>query len=160
MGGNPYQGQWDSLIGQLSQQGTPLSDQAFRNASDTAINQTAALSRGGSAGGARQAGMNLSNTQAKMGADYQTAKLQEEMARRQALMGALGGAGNAWWQPASANFGALQNSPTNLQMLTNFLGQAGAIGGMAAGGIPKVGGAGGITGGTQMGPTGLMNPYA
>lgn len=133
MGQNPYMRDWNSLIGQLKQPGTPQSDLAFQRASDTALTQARSMSSGGSAGGARQAGMNLAGAQANIAGGYQQAKLAEEMARRQALMNALQGGGNAWFQPNAANLNAQMGSPTNLQQLTSFLSQLGAAGGTIAG---------------------------
>lgn len=137
MGENPYRGQWDTLIGQLQQQaggqGPSLAGNAFREASDTGLRQQMAMSHGGSAGAARQAGMNMGRINQGQAQGYSNARLQEQLAARQMLQGALGGAGQAWFQPQSANLGAQLSSPTNMQMLTQLLAQLGAAGGTIAG---------------------------
>jgi hypothetical protein len=45
------------------------------------------------------------------------------MMARQALIQALQGGQNAWFQPQQANLSATMGTPTNGQMLTGFIGQ-------------------------------------
>lgn len=136
MGQSPYQGSWDALIGQLQLQGnsTPMADNAFRQAKDNAMQQSLAMSRGGSAGGARQAGMSLAQANNGIMGNYANAKLQEQMMARQSLMGALGGAGQSWWGPQNANFQAQLSTPSNMQMLTDFMQKNLGTGAKMAGG--------------------------
>lgn len=134
MGQNPYQSNWGNLIGQLEQQsrgeGPSLAGNAFREASDTAMKQQLAMSAGGSAGAARQAGLNMGQIGQGLAQGYSNARLQEQLAARQMLTGALSGAGQAWFQPNMANLQAQLQSPTNLQMITGLLQQGLTAGAM------------------------------
>ncbi len=131
IGTNPYQGQWNNLIGQLSKQasgqGPSMAGDAFKQASDHAMQQQMALARGGTAGGARQAGMNMGQLGQGQAFGYANARLQEQMAAKQALMQALQGAGNAWWQPQQANQGQPNNLQTALSVGGNLLSDYAAI---------------------------------
>jgi hypothetical protein len=138
IGANPYLGQWNTLLGQLGQQangqGPSLASQAFSQASAAGLRQQQSLAAGGSAGAARQAGMNMARINQGQAAGFANARLQEQMAARQALVQALQGAGNAWFQPQAANLQATMGTPTNGQMLLGTLGQVAGIGGMLFGG--------------------------
>lgn len=135
---DPYQSQWGDLIGQLRQtangQGESLAGNAFKQASDEGMQQQMSLARGGSPGAARQAGINMGALNQGQAFGYSNARLQEQLAARQQLQQALTNAGNAWFQPQSQNLQAQLQSPTNMQMLTNFLGQIMSAGGTVAGG--------------------------
>lgn len=141
MPGDPYQGQWGDLIQQLQRQsngqGESLAGDAFRQASDEGLRQQMTMSHGGSAGAARQAGINMGRINQGQAFGYSNARLQEQLAARQQLQSALTNAGNAWFQPQQQNLQAQLQSPTNMQMLTNFLGQIFSAGGTAAGGKSK-----------------------
>jgi hypothetical protein len=134
---NPYQGQWGDLIGQLRQQsngeGPSLAGNAYRQAHSQSMNDYASMSRGGSAGAARMAQRNMGQANQQLAAGYSNARLQEQLAARQQLQGALVGAGNAWFQPQQANLQSQMMTPSNLQKLTQFLSQMGQIGGTVAG---------------------------
>lgn len=135
---NPYMSDWQNLIGQLGARargdGQSLAGDAFKQASAAGMRQQQALAAGGSAGGARQAGMNMQRINQGQAFGYSNARLQEQLASQQALQGALTNAGNAWFQPQQANLQAQLAQPTNMQMLTSFLQGIGSIGGMAGGG--------------------------
>ena len=144
MGQNPYQSQWNDLITQLGAQargeGPSLAGEAFKQGSQTGMNQALAMGRGGSAGATRAAQMQLGRANQGMAQGYSNARLQEQFAARQALTGALGGAGQAWFQPNYANLQTQLQSPTNLQMLTQF-------GAQAFGGLGQLSNRGGGQGG-------------
>lgn len=135
---NPYQSQWGGLIDQLRQtangQGESLAGDAFKQASDEGLRQQMTMAHGGSPGAARQAGINMGNINQGQAFGYSNARLQEQLAARQQLQQALTNAGNAWFQPQQQNLQAQLQSPTNMQMLTNFLGQIFSAGGTVAGG--------------------------
>lgn len=134
---NPYLPDWTNLIGQLQQQasgtGPSMADNAFKQAMNTTQNQSLAMARGGSAGGARQAGMALGDAQNGMMGNYANARLQEQLLARQSLMGALGGRDQAWWGPNQANLSAQMNQPSNLEMVTGWMGNNLASGAQLAG---------------------------
>jgi hypothetical protein len=92
-----------------------------------------ALSHSGSPGQARQAGINMGRINQGQAFGYSNARLQEQLAARNQLQGALGGASQSWFQPQAANLQAQLASPTNLQMLMSFLSQMGAGGATLAG---------------------------
>jgi hypothetical protein len=139
IGANPYQGHWDSLIGQLQQTGgRSLAGDAFAQANATGMNNVLSMSRGGSAGAARQGMQQYGQMQQGQAFGYSNARLQEELARKQMLQAALAGAGNAWFQPQQANLQAQVNTPSNMQMLTGFIGQlAPGLGSILGSGKPK-----------------------
>jgi hypothetical protein len=125
MGQNPYMNGWGALLRQLSQNdGQSLAGNAYKQASDTAMHQQLALAHGGSPGAVQAAQNNLGRIQQGLAQGYSNAALQEKLAKMQMMQQALTGAGNAWYQTNYANLMAQMNQPTNLQMLTGFLGQA------------------------------------
>jgi hypothetical protein len=127
IGANPYQSQWGDLIGQLRQQssgtGPSLAGGAYNQAHSQAMNDYATMSHGGSAGAARQAQRNMGTANAGLAQGYSNARLQEQLAARQQLQGALAGAGNAWFQPQQANLQATMGTQSNGQQLMNMLSQ-------------------------------------
>lgn len=137
IGENPYMGQWGDLIGQLQTQsrgeGPSLSGEAYKQAHQTGMNSVRSMSRGGSAGAARQGMRQMGTMNQGLAQGYSNARLQEQLAARQQLQAALSGAGNAWFQPQQANLSAQLGSQTNMQQLTAILEQIGAIGGKIAG---------------------------
>lgn len=148
IGPNPYQGQWDSLITQLQNQANPnntgpsLAGNAYKQAQQTGMNNVLSMSRGGSAGAARMGMQTLGRMNQGLSQGYSNARLQEQLAAQQQLQGALSGAGNAWFQPQSANLNAQLNTPSNMQMLMQFLQQLGTSGATLAG--KGAAGAGGV----------------
>jgi hypothetical protein len=163
IGENPFMGDWKSLIGQLQQtstgNGPMVSDGAYRGAADTMANQQMSMARGGTAGGARQAGYNMMVGGNQLASQYSNARLQEQLAARQQLTGALSNAGNAWFQPQGANLQAQLASPTNLQMLTGLISQLGMVGGTIAGGGAGAAAAGGGQGAGKLMGNGLIDPW-
>lgn len=145
IGDNPYQGNWNGLIGQLEQQargeGPSLAGNAYNQAHGQAMQDYQAMSHGGSAGAARMAQRNMGMANQGLAAGYSNARLQEQLAARQMLQGALGGAGAAWFAPQQANQNAMSNfyssagsnGTTNMQQLTGLLQQLGMAGGKIAG---------------------------
>jgi hypothetical protein len=97
------------------------------------MNDYQSMSHGGSAGAARMAGRNMGMANQGLAAGYSNARLQEQLAARQQLQGALSGASNAWFQPQQANLSAQMGQQTNAQQLMGFLEQLGAIGGKMSG---------------------------
>lgn len=139
VGSNPYLGNWNNLIGQLEKQssssytGPSLAQNAYREAHAQGLNDVMSASRGGSAGAAR-AGMNqMGKMNQGFASGYSNARLQEQLAMQQQLQGALGGAGNAWFQPQAANLQATLGTQSNGQQLMQFLQQALAGAGTIAG---------------------------
>lgn len=129
---NPYLGDWGSLIGQLQQtasgQGPSLAGGAYQQAHAQGLQDQRSMAAGGSAGQARQAGMNMTRLNQGLAQGYSNARLQEQLAAQQSLMAALSGAGNAWFQPQQANLQAqmgVMGMPSNGQQLMNFLMQLG-----------------------------------
>lgn len=124
IGANPYQGQWDSLISQLTAQGNgqgqSLAGNAYKEAQQTGMQNVLAMSRGGSAGAARGGGQMLGKMNQGFNQGYSNALLQEKLAARQQLQMALAGAGNAWFQPQQMNMQAQMGTQTNGQQLMNF----------------------------------------
>lgn len=137
IGQNPYLGDWRNLIGQLQQtasgNGPSLAGNAYQQAHAQGLSDQMSMAAGGSAGAARQAGMNMTRMNQGLAAGYSNARLQEQLAAQQALQGALSGAGNAWFQPQQANLQATLATPTNGQQLLNFLSQLTQGGAMLAG---------------------------
>lgn len=133
---SPYLQNYNTLIGQLEQQsrgeGPSLAGNAYRQAHGQAMNDYASMSNGGSAGNARMAQRNMGSANANLQAGYSNARLQEQLAARQMLQGALSGANAAWFQPQQTNLAATMGSPTNMQQLTGLLQQLGMVGGMVA----------------------------
>lgn len=129
---NPYLGDWGSLIGQLqktaSGTGPSLAGNAYQQAHAQGLRDQRSMAAGGSAGAARQAGMNMVHMNQGLAAGYSNARLQEQLAAQQALAGALAQAGNAWFQPQQANLQAQLGTPSNGQQMMNFLQQL-ALGG-------------------------------
>lgn len=125
---NPYRGQWDELLAQLTRQsngeGPSLAGNAYREANATGMRNIQSMSRGGSAGAARMGMQNMGRMQQGLQSGYSNARLQEQLAARQQLQAALVGAGNAWFQPQQANMNAANAAQSNGQMLTNFVSQA------------------------------------
>lgn len=136
IGQNPYMGQWDTLLGQLQQQasgqGPSLAENAYRQAHAQGLRDQMSMASGGSAGRARQAGMNMARANQGLAAGVSNARLQEQLAARQALQAALSGAGNAWFMPQQANLQAQIATPTNMQQLMNFMQQLAVSGGSIA----------------------------
>lgn len=133
---NPYLGDWGSLIGQLQQtasgQGPSLAGGAYQQAHAQGLQDQRSMAAGGSAGQARQAGMNMTGMNQGLAQGYSNARLQEQLAAQQSLQGALAGAGNAWFQPQQANLQSQMATQTNGQMLANFLMQLGLGAGQIA----------------------------
>lgn len=144
MGNNPYQSGWDELIGQLqmqaSGQGPSLAGEAYKQANQTGMNNVRSMSRGGTAGAARMGQMQMGRLNQGLAQGYSNARLQEQLASRQMLTGALQGAGQAWFQPQHANLLAQLQTPTNLQMLTGLASSLFSTGGILAGGKTGQGG--------------------
>jgi hypothetical protein len=145
IGANPYQGKWDTLIGQLEQQsagqGPSLAGNAYKEAHAQGLRDQMSMASGGSAGQARQAGMNMTRMNQGLAHGYGNARLQEQLAARQQLSGAIGGAGAAWFAPQAANLQAQLAQPTNMQMLAQFLQQFGSgLGAMGVGQKAPTGG--------------------
>ncbi len=141
IGQNPYMGGWNDLVGQLQQQsssnyaGPSLAGNAYNQAHGQAMSDYATMSHGGSAGAARQGQRNMGMANAQLAAGYSNARLQEQMAARQQLQGALAGAGNAWFQPQQANLQATMGTQSNGQQLMNFLSQlTSGLGSLGVGG--------------------------
>lgn len=154
IGENPYTADWQSLISQLGARargdGQSLAGDAFKQASAAGMRQQQAMAAGGSAGAARQAGMNMQRINQGQAFGYSNARLQEQLAAQQALQGALTNAGNAWFQPQQMNLQAQLAQPTNMQTLTSLISGIAGIGGM-------IGGGGGSRG---MSPIAAGNPGA
>lgn len=133
MPANPYQGQWDALLGQLSEtaagRGPSLAGDAYKQAHAQGMNDTLAMSRGGSAGAAHAGMQQMGRANQGFAQGYANARLQEQLAARQQLTGALQGAGQAWWQPQYTNLLSQMGTPTNMQTLLQLLQQGGAVGG-------------------------------
>lgn len=143
---NPYlsmPGGYNDLIGQLNRQasgqGPSLAGNAYREANQQGMHDVQAMSRGGSAGAARGGMQQMGQLTQGLQQGYSNARLQEQLAARQQLQAALAGASNAWFQPQQANLSATMGQQTNMQQLTSFLQQIGAVGGKLSG----AGGAGG-----------------
>lgn len=134
---NPYLGDWGSLIKQLqatsSGQGPSLAGNAYNQAHAQGLSDQRSMASGGSAGAARQAGMNMTRMNQGLAQGYSNARLQEQLAAQQALAGTLAQAGNSWFQPQAANLQAQLGTQTNGQMMMNFLSQLAAAGGTVAG---------------------------
>lgn len=135
---NPYQGQWDSLIAQLTKQasgqGPSLAGNAFRQASAAGMKQQQAMAAGGSAGRARQAGMNMGQINQAQAFGYSNARLQEQLAARSQLQGALSGAGQAWFGPQQANQALLANQKSLWEKMAPYVTTAATLmGGPGAG---------------------------
>ncbi len=145
IGANPYQGGWDTLIQQLQQQsngqGPSLAGDAYKQANAQGMNNILSMSRGGSAGAVRQGQQQMGRMQQGMAFGYANARLQEQLAARAQLQGALGGAGQAWFQPQQANMAATNAAQSNGQKMLNFLQQnvatAAQFAGAGGGGAPK-----------------------
>lgn len=124
---NPYMGQWNTIIAQLQQgargQGQSVAGNAYQQAHGQGMRDQMTMAAGGSAGRARQAGVNMGRMNQGLAQGYSNARLQEQLAMQQALQAALTGAGTAWFQPQAANLQATLGTPTNGQQLTNFLQQ-------------------------------------
>lgn len=139
IGANPYQGGYDSLIGQLQQQasgkGPSLAGNAYNQAHGQAMQDYQSMGRGGSAGAARMGQQNMGRANQGLAAGYSNARLQEQLAARQQLQGALGGASAAWFAPQQANLSAQMGQQTNMQQLLAFMQGAGQVGGKIAGGM-------------------------
>jgi hypothetical protein len=137
---NPYLGQWGSLIGDLqaqsssNYQGPSLAGNAYNQAHNQGINDVMSMSRGGSAGSARAGMRQMGNMNQGLAAGYSNARLQEQMAARMQLQGALAGAGNAWFQPQQANLQATMGTQSQGQQLMAFLKDVGGIVGSVSGG--------------------------
>jgi hypothetical protein len=135
---NPYLGDWGSLIKQLqataSGQGPSLAGNAYNQAHAQGLRDQRTMAAGGSAGAARQAGMNMTRMNTGLAQGYSNARLQEQLAAQQALAGTLAQAGNAWFQPQQANLQSQLGTQTQGQQLMNFLSQ------LASGVAPLVGG--------------------
>lgn len=135
---NPYMNDWGSLIGQLQDQavgkGPSLAGGAYQQAHAQGLADQRSMAAGGSAGQARQAGMNMNRMNQGLAQGYSNARLAEQLAAQQALQGTLAGAGNAWFQPQQANLMSQLQTPSNLQKLSSFLSQLLSTGGMIAGG--------------------------
>ena len=140
---NPYQQNWGNLVTQLESQsrgdGPSLAGDAYKMAHAQGMRGMQSMSRGGSAGAARAGMLGMGRMNQGLNQGYSNARLQEQLAARSQLTQALGGAGQAWFQPQYANLQAQLNTPSNMQMLMSFLQQAGAS---AAQGMSK-----GATGG-------------
>jgi hypothetical protein len=124
---SPYRDDYDSLIGQLQSQsagnGPSLAGNAYAQAHAAGKRGVLAMSRGGSPGAARAGMQQMGMMNQGLSAGYANARLQEQMMARQALIQALQGGQNAWFQPQQANLSATMGTPTNGQMLTGFIGQ-------------------------------------
>lgn len=148
IGANPYQGQWNALISQLTQQGNgqgpSLAGNAYKEAQQTGMNNVMAMSRGGSAGAARGGMQMLGKMNQGMAQGYSNARLQEQLAARQQLQMALAGAGNAWFQPQQMNMQATMGTQSNGQQMMNAGQQfIGSMAGTGMFGGTKPGGQGG-----------------
>jgi hypothetical protein len=85
--------------------------------------------------------MNMTRMNQGLAHGYGNARLQEQLAARQQLSGAIGGAGAAWFAPQAANLQAQLAQPTNMQMLAQFLQQFGSgLGAMGVGQKAPTGG--------------------
>lgn len=135
---NPFMGDWGSLISQLQQtasgQGPSVAGNAYQQAHAQGLQDQRSMASGGSAGAARQAGMNVTRMNQGLAQGYSGARLQEQLSAQQSLQAALSGAGNAWFQPQQANLQSQLQTPSNGAMLANFLMQLGMTGGSMAGG--------------------------
>ncbi len=114
VGASPYQGGFNSLINQLTQQangqGPSLAGNAYNQASNQAMAQQSALSQGGaSAGAGRQAAMNMANIGQGQAAGYANARGQEQVASQSALSQALAAGNNADFQRQQQNSNAWQD---------------------------------------------------
>lgn len=138
---NPYLGDWGALLGQLQQtaagKGPSLAAGAYQQAHGQALQDQRSMAAGGSAGQARQAGMNMVKQNQGLAQGVSQVRLQEQLAAQQALQAALTGAGNAWFQPQAANLQATLGTQTNGQQLLNFLQQLGMGAGTLAAGKGK-----------------------
>lgn len=134
---NPYMGDWGALLtqlkGQVNGQGPSLAGNAYNQAHAQGLRDQMSMSAGGSAGQARQAGMNMQRMNQGLAAGYSNARLQEQLANQQALQAALTNAGNAWFMPQQANLQAQVQTPTNGQQLLQFLQSAAMAGAKIAG---------------------------
>lgn len=141
---DPYQKNWRGLIGQLEAQsrgdGPSLAGDAFKQATQTGMNNVRSMSRGGTAGAVRQGQTQMGRLNQGLAQGYSNARLQEQLAARQMLTGALQGAGQAWFLPQHANLLAQLQSPTHLQQLMGIASQLFSAGGIMAGGAPAGGG--------------------
>jgi hypothetical protein len=133
---NPYLNDWGSLIGQLqrtaSGTGPSVAGGAYQQAHAQGLQDQRSMAAGGSAGAARQAGLNVNQMNAGLAQGYSNARLQEQLAAQQALGGTLAQAGNAWFQPQQANLQAQLGTQTQGQQLMNFLQQLLMAGGTIA----------------------------
>lgn len=105
---SPYAGNWRANVNQLQARadgsGPSVAGNAYRSASQNALSQQLAMSRGGrSAGAGRQAAQGLGQVNQGMAAGYASARDQEMVNAQQALQGALAGADNSGLQREKAN---------------------------------------------------------
>lgn len=130
MPANPYQQNWGSLVTQLEAQsrgdGPSLAGDAYKMAHAQGMRGMQSMSRGGSAGAARAGMLGMGRMNQGLAQGYSNARLQEQLAARSQLTQALGGAGDAWFRPQYANLQAQLGTPSNAQMLMNFLQQQSA----------------------------------
>jgi len=108
MQGNPYQGDFGSLIKQLQDQaagrGPSVAQNAYNAASQNNMAQQMAMSVGGaSAGAGRQAAQNMGNIGQGMAQGLASARTGEETAAQQGLGGVLNAASNQNFQYGHAN---------------------------------------------------------
>ncbi len=91
----PDTSNWDALIGQLQQKaagnGRSLAGEAYKSAQQTGMNNVLAMSRGGSAGAARQGIQTLGEQNQGLAKGYADAKLAEQNVYQQQLQSALVG---------------------------------------------------------------------
>jgi hypothetical protein len=139
VGANPYQGNWNDLIGQLRQSaagaGPSLAQMQYQQASNDALHQQLAMAQAGrSPGMAMQASNNMGQIGQGMAQGAAQARLQEQMANRQALAQALGMAGQADFQRQAANqnayvgiLGAQMQQPSTFDQLAT-IGSQGLMG--------------------------------
>lgn len=130
---SPFMGDWRQLIGQLQNQANPnytgpsLAENTYKQAAGDAMRRAQSMSTSGSAGGARQAQIQMGRVNQGLSEGVSNARLQEQLAAQQQLQGALGGANNAWFGPASQNFQAQLNTPSNMQKLMGLFQQIGPM---------------------------------
>ena len=134
---SPYLGNYNNLIGQLEQQsrgeGPSLAGNAYMTAHQQGLDDAQSMFRGGTAGAARAGARQMGQMNAGLAHGYSNARLQEQLAARQMLVGGLEKANSAWFQPQEANLKATFASPTNMQQLSALLQQLGMAGGKIAG---------------------------
>lgn len=123
---NPYGPQWDGLISQLQQQangqGPSLAGEAYKQAQQTGMRNIQSMSRGGSAGAARAGMQNLGHMNQGLAQGYSNARLQEQLAARQMLQGALTSAQDDSFRRSKANVDILNNSKSKFESVMGFLG--------------------------------------